>query len=220
MSTPIIIIAIIALAVVIIYLVWRYEKQRTAALVQAAAGMNLQFSKKGDEALHDLTGDFHLFKQGHSRKITNVMSRSASKMNFYLMDYRYTTGGGKSSHTWRQTVLLFHTGQLDLPEFALRPENVLHRIGGAFGYQDIDFDTYPDFSHQYLLRGSDEGAVRELFTDNRLNYLQAHPKLCIEGNGDKMVFYRSSKRVKPVDLKKFMQQGLEIFKLFQSDKSN
>ena len=54
-------------------------------------------------------------------------------------DYRYTTGSGKNSHTYRQTVVFFRSPEVDLPQFELKPQSFLHGIGKLFGYQDIDF---------------------------------------------------------------------------------
>ena len=39
-------------------------------------------------------------------------------------------------------------------DFEMRPENLLNKIGAALGRQDIDFDSNPEFSRRYLLRGS------------------------------------------------------------------
>ena len=58
---------------------------------------------------------------------------------------RYVTGGGKHTRVIRQTVIYFRSPQLHLPEFALRPENLFHKMGAAFGYQDIDFDSHRKF---------------------------------------------------------------------------
>jgi len=43
--------------------------------------------------------------------------------------------------------------KLKLPFFELKPENTFHKIGQVFGYQDIDFEAFPNFSKGYLLRG-------------------------------------------------------------------
>jgi hypothetical protein len=69
-------------------------------------------------------------KQRHSRSISNVFSGMFNDIPVMVMDYKYTTGGGKSSHTWQQTVLTFESDKLLLPSFFLRPENLFDKIGG------------------------------------------------------------------------------------------
>ncbi|MEC9473853.1 MAG: hypothetical protein VX584_04130, partial [Actinomycetota bacterium] len=63
---------------------------------------------------------------------------------------------------------------LQLPTFVIRPENLFHKIGSTFGYQDIDFDAHPTFSKRYLLRGPDEEAIRNTFTDEFLSSYERH----------------------------------------------
>src|SRR5207302_2233016 len=76
------------------------------------------------------------------------------------------TGSGKSSQTHRIGGLLW-TVERSLPQFLLTPEGLWARIVAHFGGQDIDFAESPEFSSAYRLRGSDEAAVRALFTAAR-----------------------------------------------------
>ena len=204
------------LIALIIALVKYFERKRREALRDWSRLMGYSFSEKGDDDLKLSLSRFHLFSKGHSRKIRNVMTRRSDETEITLMDYRYTTGGGKNSHTWNQTVISYRCPRLSLPPFALRPENIFHKIGGAFGYEDIDFDAHPLFSKQYLLRGPDEVAIRQLFTQSRLEFYGRNKGLCTEGDGDQLIFYRSSKRVAPEKLRAFIEKGAEVLRLFQT----
>ena len=104
--------------------------------------------------------------------------------------------GGRSRHDYRQTVAAFKF-LAALPQFDLRPENFLHRIGSAFGYQDIDFDSNPEFSKRYLLRG-DEEQVRRLFTPSLLMFFEQLEKgWSVETSGPWLMAYRLGKQLKP-----------------------
>ena len=131
-----------------------------------------------------------------------------------IFDYRYTTGSGKNSTTSKQTVIYFRSPTLDLPHFAVRPEGIFHKIGGAFGYQDIDFQAHPQFSQMYLLRGNDEPRIRELFGEERIAFFESHPKISVEGADNQLVFYRRRKRSKPEGVRQFMDEGFRVFTLF------
>ncbi len=52
---------------------------------------------------------------------------------FTAFEYRYTTGGGKSSHTHRVVVLLWEPPEPPLPEFCLTPEGFWDRVGQRLG---------------------------------------------------------------------------------------
>ncbi len=97
-------------------------------------------------------------------------------------------------------------GSAEVPDLVLAPENILHKIGKVFGYQDIDFDSSPDFSSHYLLRGPDEMAIRSAFgADARRT--SGRSGMARGGRGGSVGIYRSDKRCKPEDLAAFRDQA-------------
>jgi len=108
------------------------------------------------------------------------------------------------------TVVAFHSGKRSLPSFELRPEHFGHKIASSLGSQDIDFDTNPVFSKKYLLRGSDEAAVRELFGSEVIRFFEKHSEWCVEGQGEWMIFYREQKVLKPKDITTFLEEVTEF----------
>lgn len=209
-------IVVLIFIILICMVVWYYNKQRQKALKQLAESLNFTFSAKGDQSTLDAMRGFHLFSQGHSRKISNVLTGKFNDIPVTVMDYRYTTGGGKSSHTWSQTVIVIESEKLALPVFILRPENLFDKIGSAFGKKDINFETSPLFSKRYLLRGDDEASIRLIFNQWIIEYYERHPGLSTEGDGRKLIYYRISKSVSPDKIQTFLQEGYEIYGLFKS----
>jgi hypothetical protein len=195
------------------------ERKRTEVLGFTAEEMGLAFSPKVDRTFLSTMPEFHLFSRGRSKRVSNLMEGTFGGTRALVFDYKYTTGGGKNSHTYRQTVICFELQNTLLPSFSLRPENVLHKLGSRLGYQDIDFEDYPEFSARYLLRGSDEEAIRNVFTDSILSFYEMASRLCTEGNGSRMLFYRQSKRVRPEELQMLLEEGLEALSLFDSPAS-
>ena len=133
-----------------------------------------------------------------------------------IFDYRYTTGSGKHKHTWNHSVVCFRFVGTVLPVFSLRPENMGHKIGQWFGSQDIDFDTHRTFSKRYLLRGSDEAAVRGIFKKDVLDFYEGKMGLCTEGAGNTLLFYREGTRTKPEGVRAFMEEGFGVLGLFHA----
>ena len=117
-----------------------------------------------------------LFSQGRSKRISNLIHGDTDEVALGIFDYRYTTGSGKNSHTYRQTVVCFRSPTSNLPQFALKPQSFLHAVGKLFGYQDIDFQSHPKFSKAFILRGTSETAVRKLFTADLLSFLETKPQ--------------------------------------------
>ena len=198
----------------LILIFWRKGKKRTEQFALISAELKLNFFPKGSTSLFERLKPFHLFSKGRSRKIKNLMEGEANKVELAIFDYQYTTHGGQHPHTHRQSLLFIRSPKLNLPDFSLRPENVFHKIGGAFGYKDIDFVTHPIFSKSYLLRGDNEAAIRGLFNNKLLNFIQSQQKISIEGSGDQLIFYRNKNRVKPEEVESFMEEGFQVFGQF------
>ncbi len=215
MTIFLIVVAIVALVGTIIFVAHEFEKKRADALQAAANSMRFTFSREAEPGLLERLKHFHLLSQGHSKKIKNVLRGQAGEIDVSVFDYTYRTGGGQHSKTWRQTVILFESDDMRLPHFTLRPEHVFHKIGQVFGYQDIDFDSHPEFSKRYLLQGENEESVRWLFGDDALSFYESDRKLSTEAAGRQLIHYRSGKRVNPEQIQEFITQGVRVLTLFR-----
>jgi hypothetical protein len=217
-----IVIGIAALAIVVgvaIDAAVRAERRRRDELARAAAAMGLEF--RGDEAPPALAASAApLFHAGRGNRFRNVMRGTIEDLDITIFDFEYTTGSGKSTSTWRQTVAAFRPGRAIIA-FQVRPEHLFHKIGQAFGYRDIDLPEHPAFSKRFLLRGpsggtppsgegSDEQAIRRLFRPEVVACFEATKGLCVESDGQWLVVYRSSHRVKPPEIGAFFEEAFGI----------
>lgn len=204
------IIGIMIASVPIVVIIFRYhENKRTEALKAVANSLDLSFSKKGNKSLLSSQGQFQLFSLHSWRKVSNVMSGSINEIDVTIMDYRYQYG----RHKRYQTVILFQSTLLRLPSFVLQPEGLLHKIVSIIGYQDINFDSHPTFSKQYLLHGADEEAIRNIFTDKLLTFYAQRKGFSTECKGDKFIFYKDELEVSPQEIQTFLEEGAEAFRL-------
>ena len=210
----ILVVLFIGVLLVVLLVSSHVKKKRAEAMERVAGELEFSYIKEGDSQMVSSLGRFYLFSKGRRKRVDNLLHGQFEGMDVSIFDYRYTIGGGKHSHTHRQTVMIFQSGSLKLPEFFLRPENLFHKIGGALGYQDIDFDGYEKFSKNYLLRGKDEQAVRETFNESILSYYEFNGGLSTEGDADTIIIYRASKKVSPEEIKTFYDMGYDIFNLF------
>ncbi len=219
---PFLIIGVI-LAIVVVGMVVSYyqEKRRTEALAGVAGELGLMFAETDTVGVAATLGSFPLFSQGRSRQVANVIHGETEQVRVAIFDYRYTTGSGKSSHTWRQTVVRFQSPALSLPGFVMRPEQLFDKLGAVVGYDDIDFETHPQFSKRYLLRGSPEPAVRAVFRSEVLNFFeQVTGQLNVEAAGPQLIVYRAHYRFKPDEIRGLMELGFRVFGLLKSPAAN
>jgi hypothetical protein len=212
---PAIVVGVLVLVGGIIYGSYVAEKKRAEAFQRVAGEMGFDFLPKGDATFFQSLSGFHLFSQGHSKRHSNLMRGRTQDLEVAIFDYRYVTGSGKHSHTWNHTVIAFRFEGAALPDFSLRPESFGHRIEAWFGRQDIDFETHARFSRQYLLRGTQESAIRELFSPTVLDFFEQKPGLSTEGGGNMLLFYRHAKRVRPDAIRTLMEEGFGVLTLFR-----
>ncbi len=213
-----------------------HRRGQSNKLADLAQQMGWSFSDEDDHLLSNLWG-FELsketFKRRVGREIADVLDpgpgRLSSGQEYEVRMFRFwqhtendydSFSPAKSGKLAEQTVIWFRSPQLSLPSFVMRPEHVFHKIGSAFGYQDIDFDsnrTAADFSKKYLLRGADEHAIRSLFKNDVLDFFATHPgKPVLEGRGDRLILYRPGQLIRPENISVFLEEGLEVFRLFVS----
>ena len=203
-----VIIAIIAISAVC-------ESQRRKKIQQAATDLGFGFEKTCPPPAEMGCGHLNLFDKGRHRHCKNALTGKLEDVHVSLFDYRYTTGHGKHKRTHHQTVATFQLPTPRFPAFELVRENFLHKIGQAFGYQDIDFDDFPEFSKRYLLRGRDETAIRAFFTPDTLHFFeQFNEKWTVEADGQWLIVYQPSKRVKPASLSTFLEETWKLFLVF------
>ncbi|MFH1725799.1 MAG: hypothetical protein ABII00_14405 [Elusimicrobiota bacterium] len=198
-----------------VFLWFRYRgKQRREALSRLAKETGLDFLPEDPSLISEGIGRLQLFNLGHSKRSRNVMRGKAHGTDTLLFDYSYTTGGGKNRSTHRATVAAFHNDKRELPHFEMRPERFFHKIGSAFGYQDIDFESNSGFSKSYLLRGPDAQAVRGLYGPSVLQHFEIYPGWCVEGGGGWLACYRADRRVEPGDMWTFLDEARVLLSVF------
>src|SRR5512144_2231352 len=172
MTTVILIaVAIVAVIVGVLVAVTRAEKARTDRLQDLSATLGFSFEREGNLERLKALADVPLFNRGHSKRVKNVLTGRSGEIDVSAFDYRYTVGHGKQAHTSNQTVALFWGVGRTLPDFQMAPENFFFdKLSKILGHQDIDFDSSPEFSSCYTLRGPDETAIRSAFTAEAQSY--------------------------------------------------
>lgn len=207
-------LVLLAIAVVVFGATYFIERSRREGVKRVAAELGFSFDAKG-ETLHqesEFASLLALSLLERNTGLSNVLRGSLQGMETIILDCR--VGSGKQALT--QTVACFRLARKSLPQFELRPENILHKIGAAFGYQGIDFEQDPEFSKTYLLRGKDEAAVRGLFHQGLLAFLGKQPRWCVEGGGEWLALYRQAKTVRAGKISRFLEEARQVCTAFAS----
>jgi hypothetical protein len=200
----------VAVGGTVIYYAVVGERKRREALAQTALMLGFTYLDKVPETVAAGLGNFHLFRRGHSKSGRNMMEGKSGDAPVTLLDYQYTTGGGKDSHMHRQTIAIFRGAATGVPEFELTPEHWWDRVAQVFGYKDIDFEASEEFSRRYLLRGPDESAIRAAFGTEALGFFAQNLGWSVESLGGSLAVYRADKRCKPEEIQPFLAEAAAV----------
>lgn len=212
----ILILVLVIMVVSIAYSAWA-NKRRKEALQQTSIEIGFTFVPEDKELSNQLlnSASFDLFSKGRGRKAYNLLNGQRRDAQATIFDYKYTTGGGRNSHTYHQTAVLFSLEAPDLAQFSLRPRGLFDKVAAKLGQKEIDFSTAAEFSKKYLVKGSDETAVQRIFNPSVITFLEGQQSLSVEGSDKQLLVYRSGKRVKPEELQAFLENATQLLVLMR-----
>ena len=154
------------------------------------------------QALRAAFGDFRRFQGSMRPRLWNWMRGERHGAAVSLFDY-------DEGHTQRdiariQTLAWIEDPSFKLPPFSLVPipgryvvpiARLSQKVAGLAGIAsetaaEVAMPTHPPFDNQYLLRGRDEGALRQVFSDRVLTFFGQNPGWMVEGDGKRLLLNR------------------------------
>lgn len=181
-------VLITLVAVLITLVIWaiaagiKAEKARTESLRLWAHTNGWSFDPDSDPAFDDRYRHFPLFTLGHTRRARNTVHGTLAvnrrEHDFVACDYSYKTTSTDSKGRTRTTthhhsLIIFHTPYPNLPELHVRRENLFDKIGGIFGFDDIDFED-AEFSKNYYVKCADRRFAYDLLDPRMIEFLKEH----------------------------------------------
>lgn len=98
---------------------------------------------------------FPTFNRGSAQTIEPAMiGRDGDGNNWFLFDYRYTVSSGKSSTTYRYSIVIAQTPVM-FPTMSLAPENVGFSVGKFFGMRELQVES-EEFNKRFFIKTTDE----------------------------------------------------------------
>jgi hypothetical protein len=213
---PFVGIGIVVLVAVLAISVY-FSRKRTQAMSSAAMAMGFNF--EGNDASKVPHPTTTLFTKGSGKAFRNIMTGRASGMAITLFDYSYVVSDGRNAKTHAQTVGGFSRNGVLMPEFAMNPKGIMGKITDVLSHKSINFESNPEFSRRYQVRGPEQERTREVFTPALLTFLESlDPKKnwSVEGAGDTIMAFRANKRVQPEELRTFFEESSSVASSFFS----
>ncbi len=119
----------------------------------------------------------------------NVLYKYTDHDKIEFSDITVSYGAMHSQSDMAMTVAYVADIEAYIPDFSLEPESMWSAISEAMEGKDIDFKENEQFSKRYYLKGQDEKAIRNFFSQEVLHFLNTHPALHIESHKGKLLVY-------------------------------
>lgn len=210
--------AILAIAIAVGILSWRAERRHQEALQQLAERLGFRFDPGPDKAHDGCYEQFEIFRRGHSRAAIYTMTGSLEILGRRCAarcgDFRYkvTRKSGKSSSTttYRFSYLIVHL-PWQTPPLLIRPEGIFDKIAGAFGFDDIDFES-AEFSRRFYVKSTDKRFAYAVIHPRMMEFLMREQPPMLDIEGGAICCSDGQRRWQPADYElriAFLRQFLE-----------
>jgi len=175
------------------YQSWRKDQRRRQALQTWAGKNGYSYTAEDDRWCERWNGN--PFGEGDHRRAKNVITGSA-KLPFSAFDYSYQTHssngkGGQTTTTHRYVVTSVQLPTF-LPQLQVTPENLMTRLGNAFGLDDIELES-EDFNRRFRVHARDRKFACDVLTPRTMQMLLSRPALSWRIEGSDVLAWQDGK---------------------------
>ena len=218
---PFVLVLFIALVVLAAFAAHRAAKRRREAMLALASELGWRFSPEMDQDHDEEYAHFEIFRQGHSRAAFNTMvggleideRRYSAKAGDFR--YRVTTSTGKTTTTTthRFSYLILHLPFRRTPDLLIRPEGLFDKLAGAFGFDDIDFES-EEFSRRFHVKSPDKRFAYDVVHAQMMGFLLREGRPAIDIENRRCCLSDGRKRWSPEEFKARIRFLREFFDLW------
>jgi hypothetical protein len=203
-----------ALALALIFGVPRLiERGRQKAYAAFCLARGYQFVPSRPKAESQYADTVGMFKMGDSHEWRDEISGVFNSRPFTAFEYQYRTGGIRFRGVYLKAMIHWRVDRASLPHFTLVPAyTYLFRVGRT--PEDVDFPDDKAFSKAYILTGSDQAAVRALFTPAVRAGLVAVPGQFVAAQAQDVFWWQERRLPGPDEFEAFLTEGDRVLNLF------
>lgn len=189
----------------------RYFTKRQSLLEATASDFKLSY----DAQKNTDTGFLNNFVFFRTREIPYMYNTlSEAYQRYMLFDVEFTEGAFIAREVVKTTIMYINLDR-DIPVFTLDKEGLLDFKYGPAGFNDITIDQHPDFNKRFYLSGENTVAIRSLFTDELILFLESHPYYHIESNGSSLLILKKERLLSVQEIKALLYFGQQLYGLVQ-----
>ena len=100
-----------------------------------------------------------------------------------------------------------------MPDLLIRPEGVFDKMAGAFGFDDIDFES-AEFSRQFYVKSPDRRFAYDVVNAGMMDFLLRRKGPAIDLERDRCCLSDGRRRWEPDQLKRQLRFASRFFELW------
>lgn len=164
--------------------------------------------------------NFQFFETRPIERKLNVINGLYPKQNirWEISDITFDEGALLATEVYHTTIQLLQL-PFEIPRFAVEQEGlfdkIFDRVMAFSGKKDIDFELFTTFSDKFLLKGENETAIRELFTPELINFLEAQSIYHIESNGEALLIFKYLRLARTEEITKMVEFSEKLIEQIQ-----
>ena len=176
-------LASLVLAIGITALIYkqRAERRRRLELASLALQMGFSYTPARDEGFAAGWGFLKRLALGKERYAFNILRGEFQGQAVFAFDYHYLTGSDDDKKHHYVTFVMLVVREA-FPLLSIRPETLMTKVAGAFGFEDINFES-AEFSRAFCVRSEDKKFAYDVCNPQMIEYLLANRDLEIEIQG-------------------------------------
>ncbi len=211
-------VAVVLLIGAGIYFSYLAAKKRREEMQALAQDLGWRFFPDRDSSHDEEYSHFEIFRRGHGRVAFNTLSGNLEIDDRHYRakagDFRYkvTSGSGKtrSTSTYTFSYLILHLPFRRTPDLLIRPEGIFDKIAGAFGFDDIDFES-EEFSRRFHVKSNDRRFAYDVLHPRMMDFLLDVRAPMIDIERGRCCLSNGSTRWRPDDFKSSIRFLREFF---------
>jgi len=186
---PLIIIGVIAVIIVLAIAGYVSAQKRRQAMMELAARLGLRFDPRKDWDLAERYNFLDKLRAGSNRYAFNTLSGDYQGHAVTAFDYHYETHstdskGHRQTHHHYFSCFILRLPR-SFPELVIGREGFFSKVAQAFGYDDIDFESY-EFSRKFCVRSPNKKFAYDVCHARMMEYLLTNDDLTIEIDQDSL----------------------------------
>lgn len=171
-AVPLVIVAFIAVAAVLIWASIVAARKRREAFALLAGRLGLSYAP--DDPFDTVDLPFGLFSQGDRQEVADVLWGDAAGMRVRLFDFTYVVVHHNSDGPDTTSSHRFSCAMCELdahcPPLSIGPEGALSWIAGKLGFRDIEFES-EEFNRAFKVKSDDKRFANALIDARMMSWL-------------------------------------------------